>query len=242
VWLTTGGDGRLLRFDPATNEVADEIVLHDGPVGGLAVSPNGIWVSASTLLERFDPATNDVTARIRHRASFGDIAFAEGDLWAIAGAGQDGGAWQVDGATAEVKRTIPVENPAFWNEIAAESGSIWVATSPAARQVGDALVRLYRIDPSTGDVTGTVSLGESLTGRSVSFSSITADAGSVWVQVEFDSTLARIDPHALEVVETLQGIEGFSGDTGSAIATGAGAVWVTAPGAVTRISVAEPRR
>jgi streptogramin lyase len=242
VWLTTGGDGRVLRFDPATNEITVEMVLHDGPVTSLAISPDGVWVSASTSLERIDPTTNDVTARVRHQGSFGEIAFGEGDLWAVAGAGRDGEVWQIDGATAEIEREIPVENPSFWNEIDAEAGSIWVTTSPVARGSGEPLVRLYRIDPSTGHVTGAVPLGESPPGGSVSYSSLTADEETVWVQVEFDSTVARIDPESLDVQETLQGIEGFSGDTGSAVASGAGALWVTAPEAITRIEMIEAER
>jgi ligand-binding sensor domain-containing protein len=241
LWISTGADQRVIRLDPRSKVVTAEIVLDAGPVTDLAVSEDAVWASASSDLLRIDPATNEVVARLRYRGSFGDVAFGEGGLWVIAGAGQDGAVWRIDPATNEVLRKTPLPNPSFWNEIAAGDGAVWVTTSPIVHQDGAALVRLHRIDPSTGVITAEIPLGEGAyglgAGGAVSYSALAVGEGSVWGLVFFESILLRIDPGDLSVIDSLEGIAVGSSDVSPGLAVGAGAVWVTAPGGVSRVSL-----
>jgi hypothetical protein len=237
LWITTGSFGRVLRFDPRTSGLVAEIDIGAGPVTSLAVSEDAVWVSAVSDLVRIDPSTNQVVDRVRSELTFGDVAFGEGWLWIIAGANKEGAVWRVDPGTAEVQQKTPLPNPSFWNEIEAGDGAIWVTSSPTVHRGGEALVHLHRIDPSTGDITADVPLGASPPGGATSLSSLTLADGSVWAHVEIESNLIETNPQSLGILQTLEGIEGFSSDVGSGMTFGPGEVWVTAPEAVTRVSL-----
>jgi sugar lactone lactonase YvrE len=241
LWISTGADQRVIRINPRSNDVTAEIVLDAGPVTDLAVSENAVWASASSDLLRIEPATNEVVARLRHRGGFGDVAFGEGTLWVIAGADQDGAVWQIDPVTNDVLQKIPLPNPNFWNEIAAGDGAVWVTTSPIVHRDGAALVRLHRIDPSTGDLTRKIPLGEGASelgaGGAVSYSALAVGEGSVWALVFFESLLLQVDPGDVSVIDSLDGIAVGSSDVSPGLAVGAGTVWVTAPEAITRVSL-----
>lgn len=241
VWITTG-EGRVLRVDPGSNTVTAEIDVGAGPVTSLAVSEDAVWVSAASDLVRIDPATNEVVARLRSQRGFGDVAFGEGALWVIAGANKEGEVWRIDPETTEVLKRVPLANPSFWNEIAAGEGAVWVTSSPNVHSDGASLVRLHRIDPSTGNVTTEIPLGDGPSGLAAeggasSYSALALGEGSVWVKVDYEGILVRIDPSNLSVSETLEGIASGSSDVSPGLAVGAGAVWVTAPGAITYISL-----
>lgn len=241
VWITTG-EGRVLRVDPGSNTVTAEIDVGAGPVTSLAVSEDAVWVSAASDLVRIDPATNEVVARLRSQRGFGDVAFGEGALWVIAGANKEGEVWRIDPETTELLQRIPLANPSFWNEIAAGEGAVWVTSSPTVHSDGVSLVYLHRIDPSTGDITTEIPLGDGPWGLAAeegagSYSALTLGEGSVWVKVDYEGILVRIDPSNLSVSETLEGIPSGSSDVSPGLAVGAGAVWVTAPGAITYISL-----
>jgi streptogramin lyase len=242
VWITTGSDGRVLRVDPDSNTVTAEINVGAGPVTNLAVSEDAVWASANSDLVRIDPATNEVVARLRSQRPFGDVAFADGALWIIAGANKEGEVWRIDPETAEVQQRISLANPSGWNEIAAREGAVWVTSSPNVHSDGASLVRLHRIDPSTGDITTEIPVGDGPSGLAVgggasSYSALALGEGSVWVKVDYEGILVRIDPSNLSGSETLEGIAGGSSDVSPGLTVGAGAAWVTAPGAITYISL-----
>jgi streptogramin lyase len=242
LWITTGSGGEVLRFDPRTDALAAEIDIGAGPVTDLAMSDDAVWVSASSDLVRIDPPTNEVVDRLRSELTFGDVTFGAGALWAIAGANEQGAVWRIDPVTAEVLQKIPLPNPSFWNEMEAGDEAIWVTSSPVVHDDGAPLVRLHRIDPSTGGLTAEVPLGNGALGlgpgdRAVSLATLSVGEGSVWVLIETESHVVRVDPADLGSVETFEGIEGGSSDVGSGITIGAGAIWVTAPEAVTRVTL-----
>ncbi len=242
LWISTGSYGRVLRIDPPMGSVTAEIDIGAGPVTDLAVSEDAVWASAVSDLVRIDPATNEVVERLRYERGFGDVAISDGAVWVIAGANEKGAVWRVDPATAEVQQKIALPNPSFWNQLDTGGGAIWVTSSPTVHENGASLVRLYRIDPSTSEITAEIPLGDGLSGlgpgeRAASFATIAAGQGSVWVVVDSESLVLRIDPNDLRVSETLEGVPGASSDVGSGMAVGAGAVWVTAPEAITRIGL-----
>jgi streptogramin lyase len=242
LWITTGSFGQVLRFDPRTNALAAEIDLGAGPVTDVAMSDDAVWVSAVSDLVRIDPATNEVVDRLRSDPTFGDVTFGAGSLWVITGANEEGAVWRIDPVTADVQQEIPLPNPSFWNEMEAGDEAIWVTSSPVAHGDGAPLVRLHRIDPSTGGITAEVPLGNGAFGlgaedRAVSLATLAVGEGSVWVLIETESLVVRVDPAALGRGETLGGIAGGSSDVGSGMTIGAGAIWVTAPEAVTRVTL-----
>ncbi len=242
VWISTGSDGRVLRVDPHSNAVTAVIDVGAGPVTSLAVSKDAIWASATSDLVRIDPATNEVVARLRSQRGFGEIALGEGALWVIAGADQEGEVWRIDPETTEVQQQIPLANPDGWNEIAAGEGAVWVTSSPNVHSDGASLVGLYRIDPSTDDITAEIPLGDGPSGLAAgqgasSYSALALGEGSVWVIVDYEGILVRIDPSSLSVSEKLEGIASGSSDVSPGLTVGAGAVWVTAPEVITYISL-----
>lgn len=242
LWISTGSFGRVLRIDPETSGVKAEIDVGAGPVTDLAILEDAVWASASSDLVRIDTATNEVTARLRSEDGFGDVAISEEGLWVVAGANQEGAVWRIDPATAEVQQKIPLPNPSFWNELESGDGAIWVTSSPTVRENGASFVRLYRIDPSTSEISAEVPLGDGPSvlepgDRAASLATLAVGEGSVWALVDSESLLLRIDPDDLSVSETLEGAPGASSDVGSGMAVGAGAVWVTGPNAITRISL-----
>ena len=241
VWIATGSDGHVLRVDPASKTVTAEIDVRAGPVTGLAMSEDAVWASANSDLVRIDPGTNEVVGRLRSEGGFGDIAFGRAGLWVIAGAGGDGEVWQIDPATNDVRQRIPLANPSFWNNIAVGDGAVWVTSSPTVHGDGTALVHLHRIDPSTGDITADIPLGDGASGLgpdegAVSYSALALGEGSVWTVVSFEGLLLRLDTEDLSVRDGEDGIACCSG-VGPGMVVAAGSVWITEPGVITRISL-----
>jgi streptogramin lyase len=191
VWMTTGENGHIVRFDPDTKSVAAEIDVRAGPVTDLAVSEDAVWASASSELVRIDPATNEVVARLRSQGGFGDIALGEGGLWVVSGSGEEGAVWRIDPATNDVRQRIPLANPSYWNEIAVGNGAVWVTSSPNVYTDGHALVHLHRIDPASGDITADIPLGDGPSGLgtdegAVSYSALALAEDSVLVLVSYE--------------------------------------------------------
>jgi hypothetical protein len=242
LWITTGSDGHVLRVDPASENVTAKIDVREGPVTDLTMSEDAVWASATSDLVRIDPMTNEVVDRLRSPTGFGDIAFGKSGLWVITGAGRDGEVWQIDPATNDVRQRIPLANPSFWNEIAVGDESVWVTSSPTVHQAGAALVHLYRIDPSSGDITADIPLGQGPTDLgpgegAVSYTGLAFDEGSVWAFVSWEGALFRVDTGSLMVSEREDGLDSSGSDVGPGLTLGAGSFWITANSAVTRVSL-----
>ena len=241
VWMTTGENGHVVRFDPDTKAVAAEIDVRAGPVTDLAVSEDAVWASASSELVRIDPATNEVVARLRSQGGFGDIALGESGLWVVSGSGEEGEVWQIDPATNDVRQRLSLANPSYWNEIAVGNGAVWVTSSPTVHTDGQALVHLHRIDPSSGDITADIPLGDGPSGLgtnegAVSYSALALAEGSVLVLVSYEGLLLSLDTGQLSVSETEDGIDCCSG-LGPGLTIGAGSAWITVADAIMRISL-----
>ncbi|HJU57126.1 MAG TPA: hypothetical protein VJ774_00095 [Actinomycetota bacterium] len=154
---------------------------------------------------------------------------------------QAGTGKQIDPTTNNVRQRIPLANPSFWNNIAVGSEAVWVTSSPTVRGEGIALVDLHRIDPSTGDITSAISLGDGASGLgpnegAVSYSALTLDEGVVWTLVSFEGLLLTVGVEDLTVSHIADGITCCSG-VAPGMVVAADSVWITAPGAVTRISL-----
>ncbi len=151
------------------------------------------------------------------------MAASAGSLW-VANL-DDETVTRVDLSSRQAARTIPVGNAP--TALAASKSSVWVAA-------GDDDVS--RIDPRYDRVTSTRSLavfGAFFAGRTAARPLLRA-FGSLWV-VSPDGVISRVDPSTVRPTGSV-GV----GTAPSAIAAGAGAVWVTnnADGTVTRIDPA----
>ena len=74
LWVLTE-DGRLVRIDPATNEVSDTVAL-DGPpylYNGVSADPNGVWATrwSPGIVYHIDPVTRSMTARVETEVAKG---------------------------------------------------------------------------------------------------------------------------------------------------------------------------
>ncbi len=84
VWV--GFDGGLARIDEATGEVTAVVDAAPGPVGGIAVTDDAVWVRAEgRFLRRVDPATAEVVEDVTApEQSGGSVIVAFGSIWATA--------------------------------------------------------------------------------------------------------------------------------------------------------------
>jgi hypothetical protein len=116
-----------------------------------------------------------------------------------------------------------------------------VTSSPDVHSDGSPLVRLHIIDPTTGVITTEVHLGNGVTeligGGASSYAALALGDESVWVKADYENIVFRIDRSSFGVSETLRGIAGGSSDVSPGLTVGAGAVWATAPEAVTYMSL-----
>jgi hypothetical protein len=151
---------RLLRIDPATNEVVAEIPLPESTAGEVAVGFGSVWVTLyqqgeGSSLGRIDPGTNELVAEIPGVGQ--QVAIWEGSVWAIdtrEGAAE-GSVAQVDSVTGEVTASVPlpiVHPPVF--DLVAGEGAVWAWTLDDAGDIdsAEATPNLFRIDPATREV------------------------------------------------------------------------------------------
>lgn len=215
VWVLS--DWALLRFDPDINEVVGRVSL---PRKGrffpwifLEVGENSVWVcSCATLdgaLAHIDPDTNSMV--FMRKGPVGAIEYGDGALWALTGY-ELGTIERIDPRTNAVVRTLPLGRlggaatikPRL---IVADEGGSWSATAEA----------LWRIDPSTGRVTGSVPLGQPPV-------DVAVGDGTVWVAA-YDGNVLGIDPTSQTVAATIPlGLRPL--ERPDAMAVGEGAVWV----------------
>ena len=126
----------------------------------------------------------------------------------------DGSVLQIDLASGEVLRAIPVGTGEF-GDVAAGDEAIWVTTFDENT--------VTRIDPLSGEIVAVVEVGENPEGVLVS-------DDAVWVSNHRDGSLSRIDPLTNLVVATVRvGPEGTSGP--SSLALVADDLWTAVPNA-----------
>ncbi len=188
--------GKLVRIDPATNQIAASIPLDSAHPVQAAVANTQLWVTAfePTLgapteqrILRVDRAAGRVTSTIAMSwiaISGGDLAAGAGAIWHV----RNGAVAQFDLATGNVIATVQVAGSA--DRVAFGAGAVWVTDQRDGR--------VYRIDPATSQVAATISVPG--IAREIS-----AAEGTVWVMSSRGSEqlLSRIDPANAQVTGTI---------------------------------------
>jgi YVTN family beta-propeller protein len=128
VWVANTGDNSVVRMNPRTNGVVNEIGVGGGP-RGIAVGERAVWVTseADDSVSRIDAASGSVKTIPVGDGPTG-IAFGEGAVW-VANS-DDGTVSRIDPVTAEVVETITVGNRPVG--VAAGAGSVWVTVQEPA--------------------------------------------------------------------------------------------------------------
>jgi DNA-binding beta-propeller fold protein YncE len=159
------------------------------------------------------PAAEAVTvSQTRVPRAIGGLAAGYGAVWLTGG----GVTYQVDQVTGEIVRTIPTPTPhpfgyylCVGSSIAAGAGAVWVTHGCRG---------IYRIDPRSGRVTGSLRAP----GR---IDAIAAAGGLIWV-IGGNGGLSRIQPRTGQVIGNPIRV----GSGGWQLTPGADTLWVTSYG------------
>jgi serine/threonine protein kinase/outer membrane protein assembly factor BamB len=196
--VALGAGGQLIRIDPATSKVADEIDLpNGGDVRFVEAVPGAVWVAGQGgAMTRVDPGSDHAGKPIQVATSIDGLAFGGGALWVLDRL--DATVLKLDPDTGGLLATFPVGgNP---SAITVGLGSVWVADGTSGT--------VARLDPDTGTLTGPIRVGEAPV-------AITTGFGDVWVANQGDGTLSRIDPVTNDATEITVGtpVAGIAADT-----------------------------
>lgn len=205
-------DGRVVRLDPATNEIQAEIQAGSDTetCQGLGAGAGDVWTCDERDLVRIDPMTNGVAATVPVDKFYdsGQIPVAFDHAWVLAG----------DGSTLVGVRddAVDVEHDlgVRCTGIAADEVALWAACI----EDGTAI----RIDPETGEVTDRI---QGLEGARI----VSVGFGNVWVG--YSGGVALIDGGTTEVVGVAEAPVAQS----TGLFASEGGAWVRTPGSLRRI-------
>lgn len=197
--------------------VAAAVALIRGGSGHILAVP------ANSVVE-IDPKANAVVDEIPVGTRPGPVTAGAGSVW-VANL-DDQSLSRVDPATKSVVRTIPLQSPA--SGLTADQKMVWIVAGSSTDSGA-----LTRVDPEFNSVRSTRRIPAATIFPNVS-PSATLAFGDLWV-VDWDGLVLRLDPETEKTLATVD-----VGNAPSAIAAGAGAVWVanTFDGTVSRIDPA----
>jgi DNA-binding beta-propeller fold protein YncE len=233
VWVA-GADGLVRSIDPRSGRLLGRPTRVPG-ASGLAVGEDGVWVTSRTAgtVTRIDPQSLTTDPPIPVGAGPADVALAGGSVWVANAA--DGSVSRIDPGSSTASPPVGLGGTGV-PALASGPEGLW-----AVRAVGPAGDRLevVRLDPESARATG-----EPVPVRGGIPVDLAVGGGSVWAtdvggvrpgRRARPGSVTRIDPSGGTVGSSLR-----VGDAPSAIAVGAGAVWVASAGAgtVTPITLA----
>lgn len=138
-------------------------------------------------LARIDPAGNRVTHVAVPRCCAGELAAGEGALWAL----WDGALVRLDPRSGTELARVDLPRAADQHpwQLAAGDGAVWV--TGATTELGVPR-RLWRVDPATVRVSGSLDLGPSASRRIPDAAA--AGNGVLWVASGDQGALLRLEP------------------------------------------------
>lgn len=221
VWVGGVEDQTLTRIDPAARAVDDTIPLDDRTPSGIAVGLGSVWVAHGRTGEvsLVDPQFGRVTgtvdvAETAFGSPFGSVDLDERSVWVVFG---DSTLARLDATGTSLGETVAGTQPAG---VVEADGSVWVTNW------GTASVQRYNAATFREGPLRSFTVARQPSGI------VHAD-GAIWV-ASAGGIVTRIDPNAGDPVQ-IPVEEGAS-----AIASGAGAIWVanTTAGTISRIDPA----
>lgn len=240
LWITSASSGQLLRVDPETLAIRQEIDVDTG-VGPIAFADSAVWVANvdDGTVTRIDPETNDRVQTVTVGNGPSDIEAAASHLWISNRL--DASVAKFDARRGEVVKRIAIGlSP---GGLAATDDSLWVSDEASGT--------VARVDLASDSVVSIIHVGNGP-------GPLTADENDVWVVNRADETVSRIGrsgsveatvifEHDLSSIHEIDGVawvahqggvervdpdRSVSGElvaSGAAtdLAFGAGRVWVT---------------
>ena len=214
IWVTNGADGTVTRIDPHGPHVDQTLVVGSFPAG-VAYGAGAVWVANALdgSVSRIDPRANQVVQTISIGGRPVAVAAGAGAVW-VADAGGDA-VVALDPGSGVPRRSIRLEDSP--GGVAVGFGALWV-TEPLAH-------KLVRIDPVSGEILAEIGVGAA-PGRSR-----LATARCGW-STRWTGRSPGWTPTRNAVASTVP-----VGDAPTAVAAGAGGVWVTDEGTGALVSV-----
>jgi streptogramin lyase len=201
-----GHPSTLARVDLHSNTLTAVLnVGPAGPEGGIAASPDSIWlvVDKNGSLARIDPATGTVRQTVQLPAGSYNPFYSDGQVWVTHVDGAE--VTSVDakvGAVSGSAKTGP--NPRF---LTAGAHAVWTLNQ------GDG--SLTRIDARSRQATRTIPLGTPGHGGDISFG-----GGMVW------TTVAKVPLSATDGTASVLHCQ-WTGAGGDSLGIGHGSIWLT---------------
>jgi len=175
VWVADDRGATVVRVSPQTNRIVARIPAGDGPAS-MAFDGATAWVinHRDTTIDRIDLATNRSTRLTTLRGDAPErIVWSHGSLW-ITGRGTD--LLKVSPADGSIQRTIEIGASGI--DLAADGGSLWIATRSAAtdRSGFPTMNALERVSIST-EAVSTVATPT----RRLDVHGLVAAGGALWI-------------------------------------------------------------
>jgi DNA-binding beta-propeller fold protein YncE len=180
VWVTLEGENRVARFDPDAETFETEPV-GEGP-RAVATGEGAVWVTniEEGSVSKIDPdELRRVGSTIEVEGRPSDIAAGGGSVWTVDVLGGRLVEIAARAPGAQATRAHAFDGFNLPRGVKLGFGSVWVASG------GDST--LSRIDPASGEITGTVRVG-------VDPADVAIGEGSVWTADEEGDSVTRVDP------------------------------------------------
>lgn len=240
VWIVSAADRTLLRLDPGTGSVVDEIALPDGvgPPIGVTVAEGTVWVQTGfaearpaitvPTVIRIDAATQRVLSTlVLDHSSHAAIAVGAGAVWSASS--ETGLVSRRELPQGRVTATGLGPSPPV--ALAFGQGAAWSLSGGRGHVEPPIPGTIARIDPTSASVTSSTEVGPSPRDMAIG-------AGAVWVVDAVERALIRIDAATVSVTDRIP-LTGLPTE----VAVGPTGVWAldTADGVLFRIDPTDGR-
>jgi streptogramin lyase len=214
VWVVSAADRALVRVDPATGSVVDEIAIREGvgPPIGVTVANGSVWVQTGyaerqaqtrhaerkrvvvvSAVVRVDPATNRVlsTLALDHASSAG-IAVGGGAVWSVSSDTGVVSRRELPGGRLTATGRGPVRPVA----LAFGMKAVWFLGGGRANNQRAIPGTIARIDPASLSVISSTQIGPSP-------QDLALGNGAVWAVDAGDGAVVRIDPATVSITDRI---------------------------------------